>query len=167
MGWTDERVTLLRKLWADGLSASQIAKFLGGVTRNAVIGKVHRLGLAGRTTPTRPAKRPSRAPRPRVMSPAAPRLRLPPLAPAADVPQLAPLMFDDGRHADVLSLRETMCKFPIGDPTDAAFAFCGRPSCSGPYCSHHARLAYQPAPARKRRPGDYVAPPRMLGAAAR
>ena len=48
MSWTDERVELLKKLWADGLSASQIAAELGGVTRNAVIGKVHRLGLSGR-----------------------------------------------------------------------------------------------------------------------
>ena len=44
MSWTDERVELLKKLWADGLSASQIAAELGGITRNAVIGKVHRLG---------------------------------------------------------------------------------------------------------------------------
>ena len=60
MSWTDERVELLKKLWADGLSASQIAGELGGITRNAVIGKVHRLGLSGR------AKSPSSsAPRPR------------------------------------------------------------------------------------------------------
>jgi len=52
MGWTDERVELLKKLWLDGLSASQIAKQLGGVTRNAVIGKVHRLGLSGRAAPS-------------------------------------------------------------------------------------------------------------------
>src|SRR5207247_4297849 len=55
MSWTDERVELLKKLWADGLSASQIAAELGGITRNAVIGKVHRLGLSGR------AKSPSSA----------------------------------------------------------------------------------------------------------
>ena len=53
MSWTDERVELLKKLWADGLSASQIATKLGEVTRNAVIGKVHRLGLAGRATTSR------------------------------------------------------------------------------------------------------------------
>ena len=53
MGWTDERVELLKKLWAEGLSASQIAGRLGGVTRNAVIGKVHRLGLSGRATSSR------------------------------------------------------------------------------------------------------------------
>jgi GcrA cell cycle regulator len=50
MSWTDERVETLKKMWADGQSASQIAKELGGVTRNAVIGKVHRLGLSNRTT---------------------------------------------------------------------------------------------------------------------
>ena len=48
MSWTDERVVLLRELWAQGLSASQIAARLGGVSRNAVIGKAHRLGLEGR-----------------------------------------------------------------------------------------------------------------------
>ncbi|MHA6265012.1 GcrA family cell cycle regulator [Arenibacterium sp. CAU 1754] len=50
MSWTDERVELLKKMWGEGQSASQIAKELGGVTRNAVIGKVHRLGLSNRTT---------------------------------------------------------------------------------------------------------------------
>ena len=53
MAWNDERVELLKKLWAEGLSASQIAGRLGGVTRNAVIGKVHRLGLSGRATTSR------------------------------------------------------------------------------------------------------------------
>lgn len=49
MSWTDERVEKLKELWTEGMSASQIAKVLGGVTRNAVIGKVHRLGLSNRT----------------------------------------------------------------------------------------------------------------------
>src|SRR5204863_6919853 len=57
MTWTEERVELLKKLWQDGLSASQIAAELGGVTRNAVIGKVHRLGLSGRGQPTSSIKR--------------------------------------------------------------------------------------------------------------
>src|SRR5262249_771045 len=69
--WTDERVELLKKLWSDGLSASQIAAELGGITRNAVIGKVHRLGLSGR------AKAPSSAvPRQRKARPASHVLRL-------------------------------------------------------------------------------------------
>jgi GcrA cell cycle regulator len=56
MSWTDERVEMLKKMWSDGQSASQIAKELGGVTRNAVIGKVHRLGLSNRTAGAPPAK---------------------------------------------------------------------------------------------------------------
>ena len=59
MSWTDERVELLKKMWSEGQSASQIAKELGGVTRNAVIGKVHRLGLSNRTAGTpAPAAKP-------------------------------------------------------------------------------------------------------------
>ena len=54
MSWTDERVELLKKMWGEGQSASQIAKELGGVTRNAVIGKVHRLGLSNRTAGGKP-----------------------------------------------------------------------------------------------------------------
>ena len=61
MGWTDERVALLKKLWLEGLSASQIAKQLGGVTRNAVIGKVHRLGLSGRAGSSTGGRTPSSA----------------------------------------------------------------------------------------------------------
>ena len=162
MGWTEERVNTLRKLWTEGLSASQIAKQLGGVTRNAVIGKVHRLGLAGRATPSRPAKRPVRAARPRIVSPTAPRLRPAPGLPPVIVPQLEPLRGEDGRTATVLSLNERMCKFPIGDPNDADFAFCGRDACSGPYCQDHARLAYQPSQARKRRTSEPDELRRML-----
>ena len=74
MGWTDERVANLKKLWLDGLSASQIAKQLGGVTRNAVIGKVHRLGLSGRAAPSQPSRPAFRAARPRpTQAPSAPR----------------------------------------------------------------------------------------------
>jgi GcrA cell cycle regulator len=167
MSWSDDRVALLRKLWAEGLSASQIAKQLGQVTRNAVIGKVHRLGLAGRATPSRPAKRPVRAARPRMVGPSAPRLR-PAFAasPLAEMPQLEPLRMDDGRTATVLSLSERMCKFPIGDPNDQSFAFCGREASCGPYCQDHARLAYQPSQARKRRQSEPDELRRMLRLAA-
>jgi len=162
MGWTEERVTLLRKLWAEGLSASQIAKQLGGVTRNAVIGKVHRLGLAGRATPSRPAKRPVRAARPRVIGPTAPRLRPASTMPHVVIPDLEPLRNEAGQAATVLTLNESMCKYPIGDPTDASFAFCGRGACAGPYCADHARLAYQPSQARKRRQSEPDELRRML-----
>lgn len=166
MGWTEERVNTLRKLWAEGLSASQIAKQLGGVTRNAVIGKVHRLGLAGRATPSRPAKRPVRTQRPRVISPSAPRLKPASNTPALVVPQLEPLTLETGKTANVLTLNESMCKFPIGDPNEADFAFCGRAASCGPYCQDHARLAYQPSQARKRRQSEPDELRRMLRLAA-
>lgn len=64
MSWTDERVELLKKMWGEGQSASQIAKELGGVTRNAVIGKVHRLGLSNRaTTAAKPDAKAKAAPK--------------------------------------------------------------------------------------------------------
>jgi GcrA cell cycle regulator len=75
MSWTDERVELLKKMWGEGQSASQIAKELGGVTRNAVIGKVHRLGLSNRATgaatgkageaKSKPASAPKAEPKPK------------------------------------------------------------------------------------------------------
>lgn len=65
MSWTDERVELLKKMWGEGQSASQIAKELGGVTRNAVIGKVHRLGLSNRTTSASAAAAPKAEPKPK------------------------------------------------------------------------------------------------------
>ena len=151
MGWTDERVALLRKLWAEGHSASQIAKQVGGVTRNAVIGKVHRLGLAGRATPSRPTKRPVRQRQHRSPMQAAPRVRHPIYSPPVLTVVLDPLRMEDGSVATVLTVKDDMCKFPIGDPPDADFAFCGRPSCVGPYCMDHARLAYQPSYAKRRR----------------
>lgn len=166
MGWSEERVALLRKLWTEGLSASQIAKQLGGVTRNAVIGKVHRLGLAGRATPSRPAKRPVRPARPRMISPSAPRLRPASSLPSVVIPDLEPLKLDDGKAATVLTLNESMCKYPIGDPTDVSFAFCGRAAACGPYCQDHARLAYQPSQAKKRRAGEPDELRRMLRLAA-
>jgi len=152
MGWSDERVALLKKLWAEGHSASQIAKQIGNVTRNAVIGKVHRLGLAGRSTPSRPAKRPARPRQQRTHLPSTPRAPRPNqfAAPVLTV-VLEPLRFADGKTATVLTLRDDMCKFPIGNPDEADFAFCGRVSCNGPYCTDHARVAYQPSHAKRRR----------------
>src|SRR5258707_61669 len=81
--WSDDRVEQLKTLWTEGLSASQIARALGGVTRNAVIGKVHRLGLAGRASP-------SRSERPRMpMTPKVPSVRS--HVPAAPVVEEDPL----------------------------------------------------------------------------
>jgi GcrA cell cycle regulator len=148
MGCTDERVELLKKLWLEGLSASQIAKQLGGVTRNAVIGKVHRLGLSGRATPSQPSRPSFKTPRPpRPISHATPR-RLEP----RPQPLPAPVYFvEEPGSATVLTLGAHMCKWPIGDPSTDSFTFCGRRSDGdGPYCVNHARIAYQPQQPRKR-----------------
>ena len=149
MGWTDERVELLKKLWQDGLSASQIAKQLGGVTRNAVIGKVHRLGLSGRATPSKPQRTVFKAPRPArpVSAPSAPRRIAEPVA-----AQPAPVRYVDEKPgtATVLTLGAHMCKWPIGDPAMDNFTFCGRRCDDGPYCIEHAQVAYQPAQAKKK-----------------
>ena len=95
MSWTDERVEKLKELWNEGMSASQIAKTLGGVTRNAVIGKVHRLGLSNRATAGAATKekaaKADAAPKPKAAKPAAPKAApaaapKPAPAPAAEAP---------------------------------------------------------------------------------
>jgi GcrA cell cycle regulator len=141
-GWSDDRVEQLKSLWTEGLSASQIARALGGVTRNAVIGKVHRLGLAGRASP-------ARADRPRLPSaPKASTLRN--AVVAAPVVEEDPLQLDDGNFATVLTISDRMCRWPIGDPAATEFHFCGRgPKAGSPYCEAHARKAYQPQQARR------------------
>jgi GcrA cell cycle regulator len=164
--WTDDRVELLKKLWNDGLSASQIAGELGSVTRNAVIGKVHRLGLSGR------AKTPSSsAPRPRKAVRSAPSAPPRPSMPAsrgntALKPRPAPEMMPDlhveplpefdnvvpmGERCTIMELKESSCRWPIGDPGKDEFRYCGARSSTGmPYCAYHARIAYQPVADRRR-----------------
>jgi GcrA cell cycle regulator len=142
MGWTDERVEQLKTLWTEGLSASQIARVLGGVTRNAVIGKVHRLGLAGRAGPAR-AERPRNVSHKSVVRLA---------APEPEIVEQDPVTLEDGSFATVLTINDRMCRWPIGDPAETAFHFCGRkPKLGSPYCEAHARKAYQPQNLRRDR----------------
>ena len=157
--WTDDRVELLKKLWADGLSASQIAGELGGITRNAVIGKVHRLGLSGR------AKAPSSSV-PRQRKPRAPSMFRAPrpmmrgntalAMPAYDYepepePELLENIIPIGQRCTLLELNDEKCHWPIGDPGQPDFFFCGGKTPNGnPYCGYHARIAYQPAGDRRR-----------------
>jgi GcrA cell cycle regulator len=165
VGWTDDRVALLRRLWEDGQSASKIAAQLGGVTRNAVIGKVHRLGLAGRARGGEEAPAPmpqpskvieietaiavveTQAPEPVAIVSHRPT----PDFPAAAAPAPAPTPLPVSQRVTIMDLRESMCRWPLGDPTTPEFRFCGARSITGlPYCTHHAEIAYQPATERKR-----------------
>jgi len=170
MSWTDERVELLKKLWEEGHSATQISIRLGqGVTRNAVIGKVHRLNLAGRAQPQRAptprspkVREPSAPGRPRspLTLPTAgssalkPIMRTAPLA--APLPEPKPLRLVDNDRGDgritILQLSDKTCKWPSGDPGSEDFCFCGhKPREGSPYCEYHARIAYQPLQDRRHR----------------
>jgi len=165
MSWTDERIDLLQKLWLQGMSASRIAAELAnGLTRNAVIGKVYRLGLSGRTKvggATSPSPRPqqkaaSRAPNPRPTSPMVQgntALAIKPVAFEAPAPLPSrDVVVSMSEPVTILELRESMCRWPIGDPTAAEFRYCGarKTPGEGPYCSHHARIAYVPQQDRRR-----------------
>ncbi len=161
--WTDERVELLKKLWNDGLSASQIAAELGGITRNAVIGKVHRLGLSGR------AKAPSASiPRQRKARPAGQMFRTmrtsvrgntalaPHLVPVHELdpdpePEVVENIVPLGQRCTLLELNDDKCRWPIGDPGQPNFSFCGGSTMAGlPYCAYHCRIGYQPVTDRRR-----------------
>ena len=172
MNWTDERVELLKKLWSEGLSASQIAAQLGGVSRNAVIGKVHRLKLSGRgratAAPTRqkkaapqgagvakPASRAASAARHVTSSIGATALQVQfdaePVARQYVRPEAENVVVPISRHLRLVELTERTCKWPNGDPLSEDFHFCGNDAAeTGPYCKYHARLAFQPASERRR-----------------
>ena len=115
MSWTDERVETLKKMWAEGQSASQIAKELGGVTRNAVIGKVHRLGLSNRVGPGTPAEdegTAASATATAAPSPAAPAKPAP--APRAVAPEPAP------RTAPAAPAPQPVAAEPTAPPMDSS-----------------------------------------------
>ncbi len=153
MSWTNDRVDTLKKLWNEGESASAIAHSLGQVTRNAVIGKVHRLGLAGRANQSRrrgtarpralfPSRALSRKIRsePRARRDWQPRSRTAPKRP----PGLPELGASPDRLITVQSLNERTCRWPIGDPKMHGFHFCGRDKPEArPYCGHHAAIAFR------------------------
>jgi GcrA cell cycle regulator len=145
--WSDDRVVTLSKLWLDGLSASQIAQQLGGVTRNAVIGKVHRLGLGGRGAPSAPS-RPLRVTTPSSRRPAGsptPAMSAPPVGRAPAIP-IVPVPEGPGLIDDLARLGAHACKWPIGDPKALDFSFCGRDA-DGRYCHRHERLGVRPGTA--------------------
>ena len=154
--WDEDRVQKLKTLWAKGLSVSVIAGQLGGVTRNAVIGKVHRLKLADRATtkrkpivrrvpnyaPKRPAPKARKSPWQKHLE-ALPTDLPPPAAIEAPVPLT--------QRRTVETLEAHHCRWPIGDPQEADFHFCGAKKITGlPYCECHARRAFNASPASEK-----------------
>jgi GcrA cell cycle regulator len=180
MSWTDERVETLKKMWGEGQSASQIAKELGSVTRNAVIGKVHRLGLSNRATsaPAKPAAKekaaaPKVAEKPKVEAKVetdvpvripihARRQIIPagqPLPPQPSANEISPEALASVREVEkkskkigLMDLTERTCKWPVGDPATDDFWFCGLTVQTGkPYCEAHVSVAFQPMSSRRDR----------------
>ena len=175
MAWTDERVEVLKTMWLGGSSASQIAAALGDVTRNAVIGKVHRLGLSGRGKPTSTAT--PRARKPRAPSSGGSRTRRsaatrsggaavslgatalkPDEAAVAELEQVPVargrvdlVLVGESPRLSIQELKENTCRWPVGDPLQDDFHFCGRSTLEGqPYCEYHCGVAFQ-APNERRR----------------
>jgi GcrA cell cycle regulator len=205
-GWSDQRVNQLKKLWQQGKSASEIAETLGGVTRNAVIGKAHRLGLSGRPSPIKKPAAATKKAAPKSAIPAKPVSKTPVKAPvkptaakavekpvakpapakvaAKPVPaptakkagnnapaakstpfnppltqevMARPLMVHDGEVISILDLSERTCRWPIGDPKDPAFGYCGAQSHPGfPYCAGHVAMAFQSSRKDNRKAAAHV-----------
>ncbi len=123
MQWTEEKVETLRRLWGSGMTAAQIAEKLGeGVSRNAVIGKAHRLGLsAGGAKNAKPKPRKKAAEK---AKPAATKTRA-------------------GKKSDELPWQRR-CQWPHGHPGEPDFHFCGAEAVAGrPYCAEHCAIAYR------------------------
>jgi len=139
MSWTEDKVAKLKELWSKGHTASQIAGALGDTTRNAVIGKAHRLNLEARapskqssqssTSVNRPARRGS--------------------APISRKAKFQSILLDKNFEPEnpksLEELTDTTCKWPIGHPNEEKFYFCGRkPEGEFPYCKLHVLYAFQP-----------------------
>lgn len=161
--WTDERVEFLKKLWVAGLSASQVADEIGhGITRNAVIGKVHRLGLSNNLTSEQRAQRALRQQGGRPRRERQPHRKMikvkrqdgtvtqalepyVPNEPPPPNPQFMCTMQELG-PIQANEPDKMKCRAPIGDPGTEEFRYCGEPG-AFPYCAFHHRLYYQPGTA--------------------
>ena len=143
--WTKERVELLQKLWSEEFSASMIAAELGGISRSAVIGKIHRLGLCGRRKPRSTVKH-QRKPRSD-----GPKYWLPTIGNTAmrAEPEREAKIFESvampiAKMLTVEALTEHTCKWPIGDSRESGYHFCGNDTLEGvPYCRYHTGVAYR------------------------
>ncbi|MDE4914297.1 GcrA family cell cycle regulator [Methylobacterium sp. 092160098-2] len=171
--WSEEKVAELRRLWIDEkLSGAQIATALGLKDRNAVMGKIHRLGITRKTAEARgdepavvasrqslPDETPADAGLPdataaavdEVVS-ATPEAPAPSPQPPAEV-SAAGSAEDSFSGHPIMQLTESSCRWPIGDPMAAGFRFCCKPKAGPlPYCSEHAQMSYLPSESRTRRP---------------
>ena len=139
MSWTEEKVAKLKELWSKGHTASQIAEELGDTTRNAVIGKAHRLNLEARA----PSKQSSQSSSSVIKST---RKGTTPISRKAKFQSiLLDKNFEPENPKSLEELTDQTCKWPIGHPNEEKFYFCGRkPEGEFPYCKLHVLYAFQP-----------------------
>jgi GcrA cell cycle regulator len=168
MEWSEDMIARLRGLWDEGHSTAEIGRRMG-VSKNAIIGKAHRLSLPGRPSPIRPDRPPGmprrRSTPRRITGPTLPPLTAGPVAAEgkADLPRPREIGTTVSREADRagaafvgemaarprplsvprLGGRQLTCCWPIGEPGTPSFHFCDAPALPGkPYCDDHAQIAY-------------------------
>ena len=142
MIWTDEVVEELRKMWDRGMTTGQIAKALN-VTKNSIIGKVHRLCLTARPSPIKKAPiKAEKAPNPTKTSAKSTKKEA---APITDTAPATPKVEQCAEETNIplIKLDNHTCRWPLGDPRDDDFCFCGKHIKTGQtYCEEHAAIAY-------------------------
>ena len=140
MSWTEEKVAKLKELWGKGNTASQIAEIIGGISRNAVIGKAHRLNLSAKIktrTATSNQKFESSLDEKNIKIKRGRKSKFRSLIIEKD--------FEPENPKQLEELDENSCKWPIGHPNEKSFYFCGRTSLKDfSYCKLHLLYAYQP-----------------------
>jgi len=137
MSWTDEKVEKLKELWSKGHTASQIAEVLGDTTRNAVIGKAHRLELEARAPSKQTFNKQSSRKNKKIQQPMSRKSRFKSI--------LLDKNFESEKPTSLEGLTDSTCRWPIGHPDEEKFYFCGRkPIEDFSYCKLHVLYAFQP-----------------------